>query len=263
MEQTVKSITRILLWGLLCAAVMILIPWGVDVCLGGGTLFGNADYLGYYGALVSTITSILVLVKTISFTRHQIQYEQHNQNEREKWKGIDDQFVTAIASAHPLLLDSLLIERVKDLTEHEEVAAGMGIYPELRTLINTAKINRDNFRNSLAEEEKEKLDEPLQLLNELIDQLDQQKDACVNILREFVQANKNYRAAGTEEAVAELQRQYREIGKRQTELRQLGDGMYYELMAKKRACFDKIYGEINVEAEQILKTGHISDTRKC
>lgn len=66
------------------------------------TVWDGADVLSFYGTILGTISTILVLVITIIYTRKQISRDSYLKSETEKWARIESIFASALDTINPM-----------------------------------------------------------------------------------------------------------------------------------------------------------------
>ena len=89
------------------AAIMIIgVPIIINECYksnsGYMTMWGAKDVLSYYGTVLGSFVTVLVLAGTINFTRKQIQRETFLKIEKEKWANLDRIISDILVELNPL-----------------------------------------------------------------------------------------------------------------------------------------------------------------
>ena len=93
---------------ILCIAILVVgIPVAINECYkadcGYLTMWDASAMLGYYGAVLGTIITVVTLVVTITFTKKQIQRENLLKNESEKWSNLKSIFLDILANINPMV----------------------------------------------------------------------------------------------------------------------------------------------------------------
>ncbi len=91
-----KKVKVIIIWLVVIFFFVGVIPIIINESYKYGALHGGyitmwdaADVLSYYGTLLGSISTIVALAITISFTRKQIQRDRFLERNREKWGKVD------------------------------------------------------------------------------------------------------------------------------------------------------------------------------
>ena len=101
-----KKVWWVILWTVLAAVFIIGGPFAINETYKVGneyvTMWGAAYVLGYYGAILGTVATIIALAFTIWFTRKQIQRDSYLKNETEKWRLIDSTIGNILFEIDPM-----------------------------------------------------------------------------------------------------------------------------------------------------------------
>lgn len=101
MSKKAKIIVIFLLMIILVIGIPLLINESYKI---GGyiTKWEPADVLSYYGTVLGSLISVVVLAATIIFTRKQIRYDQYVKALSEKWSSVDSIITKTIENILPL-----------------------------------------------------------------------------------------------------------------------------------------------------------------
>lgn len=110
-----KLKSKMVLSGIVIAAILIFgIPVLINECYKHGgyiTMWGAADVLSYYGAILGASIAIGTLVVTILFTRKQIQRESYLNDRKAHWLKIETLFTATLKEINPIPPMKEAIER--------------------------------------------------------------------------------------------------------------------------------------------------------
>lgn len=106
LEMSKRKIRLFVMILLLSFVSIFFIPYLINECYKckGGyiTIWGAADVLSFYGAILGSVATATSLAFTIVFTRKQIQRESFLKNENDKWSKVESVFITALDNINPL-----------------------------------------------------------------------------------------------------------------------------------------------------------------
>ena len=91
--------------------LVVGVPLAINECYKAGgyvTMWNAEDVLSYYGTILGSIVSIVVLAATILFTRKQILHDQFVNKLSEKWKRVDEIIIHAIETIQPLQVSQIV-----------------------------------------------------------------------------------------------------------------------------------------------------------
>lgn len=102
-----KLVLKIVLTILIISFFVFGIPIVINECYkancGYTTAWDASAMLGYYGAILGAIITVVTLVATITFTKKQIQRESFLKNESEKWSKLKSIFLDILANINPMV----------------------------------------------------------------------------------------------------------------------------------------------------------------
>lgn len=103
-----KKIVKISMLVLVILFFVFGIPIIINECYkvdcGYPTKWDASAMLGYYGAILGAIITIITLVTTIAFTKKQIQRESFLKKESEKWYKLKTNFLEILKNINPILI---------------------------------------------------------------------------------------------------------------------------------------------------------------
>ena len=127
------------------------------------TMWGAADALSYYGAILGALVAVATVVVTILFTYKQIQRDSYLRRENEKWFDVESVFSNALNTINlmPPLIETMEIngiepkEAIKQIQRYQ-VNANICLdqiltsldsadYRKVRTLSNSMERAREKF----------------------------------------------------------------------------------------------------------------------
>ena len=202
-----------------------------------------ADVLSYYGTLLAAIVTILTLVFTILFTRKQIQRERFLERNRLKWETVEAIIMQALLDISPLNLRGS--ENMDDPIEmiHNRIS-------RLQSYAITAKTSLDKIKCHINPDEYKQVGEyvaeiacAIMQFCEIESKLEKEYMALQTI------AVNNKGVIPNEEIIFHL-------GKSEEIVKDIPvayDGPYQRLLDRKRDVFEKIYVDIDAQADRILR----------
>lgn len=233
------------------------------------TLWDASDVLSYYGNLLGAIVTAGVFAGTIIFTHKQIQKQDYENREKEKWKQIDTVITSALEQIHPLQI-------AKITAKGTQVEAGQ-VLAELAEYGMNAKGALDMVNCYVTEDDYKRI-EPL------IDNIVKVIDKCCRISNEYSELyNWIIQGKSRDISVELLKKQeqiHNEISNEKIEeyrknintipefnldvfnkkLQIISEELisvhainYRSILTQKRKVFDVIYGEIACSGMKILK----------
>ena len=251
---------------LLTVGVPILINEAYKWHMPYGVSWTPGDALAYYGALLGAVATIIALIWTISFTRKQILYEKSAEQEKEKWKQVEDLVSECLRLMMPT--EIILIYRVSDI--HESPA---NIASALQNRSMKITTSLDWLKCYIRPEEYEKVE------NYIDDIIPVMKDICDIISRissQYTQLIRNRAYKASQEKIEIIQRtrvqddisQYEKImgenpfveqslvfgkiNELTEQLQKIYTDEYQNLLNEKRDVFDRIYSEVETQTKKIL-----------
>ena len=208
------------------------------------TKWEAADVLSYYGALLGSISTIVALVVTIAFTKKQIQRDRFLELNRAKWEKVDLTVIQILMDISPLKMCNFEVLS-GPVTENIQIIISNLLHYEAtaKTSMNIIKCyaNATDYRKMEG------------FLDELYDSIMQFCKIGDELLDEYLalqtSALENGGIIPNTELLQHLDRAT-EINKR---IPQAHDVKYQKLLNMKRDVFERIYAEIEAEANQKLQ----------
>lgn len=257
--------------------IVILFIFGIPIIINecykvGGyiTLWSAEDVLSYYGTILGSVVSVVVLAATILFTRKQIRHDQFVNSQLEKWKSVDVIINQAMEIIHPLHVVQMVYADMG--YEH----SGETINKLQRHIMNMKK-SLDKLNCHLDSAEREQLDELIKrilacmqkveiLANQMVQQLSSiQKNKLHENYKELLRVALRSQEKADEETIRNYQNYLKanpytspdkitkEIGDIGLKMVEIYNTTYRDLLDKKRAVFYEIEKRNMVKAEEMLK----------
>ena len=205
------------------------------------TKWDAADVLSYYGSLLGSVSTILALVITIIFTKKQIQRDRFLELNRTKWEKVDLSVTQMLIDISPLKMCNFKALNGA-ITENLHI-----IISNLLQYEATAKTSLNNIKCYINPIEYRKIEV---LIEEIYNSICKIGD---ELLDEYLTlqtlALEHGGTIPNEELLKHLDRAT-EINKR---IPLAHDAEYQRLFNMKRDVFEKIYAEIEVEANKKLQ----------
>lgn len=237
-----KQVVFFALVMLLIVAVPIIINECYKPNKGYITVWGGAEVLSYYGTLLGATATILVLDRTIKFTRKQIQHDRYIQTEQSKWEQIECAATDLLDFIMPAKLNEMYI-RILAAQPQKYLS------PDFVIFAAQVRIMRNKFLHSIPAEDKREMDEFLKKLKAVCDKVSEIANEYQDILEK---ANKII--SERNEKVAEIQ--MKPHSENATVLIRktyaLQDNEYTELIETQMDCFSRIYAMIEEKAAKLL-----------
>lgn len=116
--KVIKIILGIIVAIFLIVGVPVIINECYKANCGYITVWGGADVLGYYGAILGSIIAVAALAITIVFTKKQIQRDSFLKNENEKWNRLKAVFMQTLSDINPMrVLKDVMDNGITDPTK--------------------------------------------------------------------------------------------------------------------------------------------------
>lgn len=265
------KLKRVLAAVVIAAILIFGIPILINECYKHGgyvTMWGAADVLSYYGAILGASIAVGTLVVTIIFNQKQIKRESYLNNRKETWSKIDGIFTAALKAISPIPPMKESIERGQT-----EPAKAIITFQGYQLSCQTAL---DELNSCLSGADYLKV-------KELIEQITATSNQCFQVAEEEIAAYKKLRDFnGRISAQQTLDMETEHPGSFPAytlafcrELLQNTDGLSYEIIAQdigqineklvaihqnayrpllplKRTTFEEIENEVQKEADSIL-----------
>lgn len=209
------------------------------------TKWNAEDVLSYYGTLLGAVSTILALVCTISFTKKQIQRSWFLERSRAKWEMVETIVTQALVDISPLKMWSL------DKTDDTNAMIRNRIR-ELHSYVITAKTSLSMIKCYINPDEYKHVAVYVGEISCAIAQF-------YEIEKEFEQEYMTLQTVSVNNSGnipnAELILHFGRTNKLMERIVSAHDGPYQRLLNMKRDVFEKIYADIDAQADQILKFG--------
>ena len=207
------------------------------------TKWDAADVLSYYGTLLGAGTTVAALVITIAFTKKQIQHDRFLDHNYTKWEKIETVITKILTDISPLLISDF------EKTNGTNMEMLVTTYMHLEAYETTIKKSQDTMKCYINPHDHQQMTAFEKQFTDCITQfceIEQKLKTEVGKLMTVASVNQ-----GTVPDPAWFLF-YNEIGEIIDKIRSAHDGSYQELLSKKRETFDKIYTDIEQQAEEIL-----------
>lgn len=219
------------------------------------TKWDASDVLTYYGTLLVTTTTVVTLVGTIQFTRKQIQHDQFLEKNRTKWEKVESIITQALVDISPLKsaceidISNINIDMNADKS-YPLFIVNYTIILRLQLYATTAKTSLDMISCYISPVEHEQIADYVKELHNAINQF------CA-IEYELEKQYMNMQMFGMmnngkipNDLLLICTNQINEIQKK---IPIAHDETYQRLLNMKREVFNRIYTELEVKANQILR----------
>ena len=267
-KKTIKIIGIVLGVLFLVFGIPIIINMCYKANCGCSTAWDASAMLGYYGAILGALATIVTVILTILFTKKQIQRESFLRRENEKWENLDKIFLEIVNSINPIeVLKSIMERGMVDPSHSISLLQKFQMncktcYDRLNTHLNIVDLPKvKKLIDEISKISEEFVDISELLIKQYSDlRLWQHKDSAIEIF-EF---EKKYPGSFTQENLSfnnEVLEKLRfinkemidsEITKINLEFVSLYEGKYRELLRLRGSTFETIYNEINSRANDIL-----------
>lgn len=245
-----KKVGMIILAILGFVVLVIGVPLGINWCYQRDTVlittqWGAADMLSYYGTLLGATVAILTLAYTISFTRKQIQRERFLERNRTKWETVESIIMQTLLDISPLKMCSFDNSGDANVIIQNRISG-------LQSYAATAKTSLDRIKCYINPDEYKQIADYAKELSCAIMQFCEIED---ELAKEYMTlqttAINNDGAISKEETILHFART-EEIVKK---IPIAHSGLYQTLLDRKRDVFEKIYADIDAQADQLLRFG--------
>lgn len=241
---------RVCLWALAMALFAIAGPFVINWCYQCDaviitTKWGAADMLSYYGTLLGATATILTLACTISFTRKQIQRERFLERNRSKWEMVESIIMQALLDISPLKMCSFDNSGNANVMIQNRISG-------LQSYAATAKTSLDRIKCYINPDEYKQIADYVAEISCAIMQFCKIED---ELAKEYMTlqtiAINNNGTIPNEEKVLHFARTNEIMEK----IPIAHSGLYQRLLDRKRDVFEKIYADIDAQADQLLRFG--------
>lgn len=208
------------------------------------TMWGAPEVLSYYGTLLGAGTTIAALVATIAFTKKQIEHDRFLEYNYTKWERIESVVTKILTDISPLCISDF--EKMDDTSVQTLFTMFVHLQAyetAIKSSLDTMKghINPHDYQNIAAFEEQ---------LSNCITQFSEIEQDLKNEIGKLMFAAMVNQGTISVPAWLMFYNAAREISER---IPPVHDGPYQDLLSKKREVFDKIYADIEQQAEEILQ----------
>lgn len=221
------------------------------------TKWDASDVLAYYGTLLVTMTTVVTLVGTIQFTRKQIQHNQFLEKNRTKWEKVESIITQALVDVSPLKIKSAYEIDISNINidmnadkPYPLFIVNYTIILRLQSYTTTARTSLDMISCYINPIEHEQIADYVKELHNAINQF------CA-IEYELEKQYMNMQMVGTinngKIPNDLLLICYNQINDIQKKIPIAHDETYQRLLNMKREVFNRIYAELEVKANQILR----------
>lgn len=228
---------------------LIGIPLIINMCYQCDTViiptkWGAADMLSYYGTLLGAVTTVAALVVTIAFTKKQIQHDRFLDQNYTKWEGIESSVTKILMDISPLIIsdfekmDSLKVETLFAMLTH------------LQAYETTIKTSLDAMKCHINSQDRQQIAAFEDQLSDCIAQFREIEQKLKGGVFKLATVTAMNQGSLPPEAFLLFHNEYKETIDK---IQPAHDGPYQELLSKKREVFDKIYADIEQQAEEILQ----------
>ena len=213
---------------------VVIIPIAINESYKHGVVYVTkwdaADVLSYYGTLVSASATMMTIIGTILFTRKQIQRDRFLERNQEKWEKVDKVITQALITISPLNLRATGNMDTPNGMIHNRLSG-------LQAYIIAAKTSLDMIKCHTDPDEYKLLGD---FINEISEAIEQFCMIAHELELEYMAMQDLAICNGGRIPDAEFS---------------LHLGRTNEIIKRKREVFDKIYTDIEMQANQMLKFG--------
>ncbi len=245
-----KKVKVIIIWLVVILFFVGVIPIIINESYKYGALHGGyitmwdaADVLSYYGTLLGSISTIVALAITISFTRKQIQRERFLERNREKWGKVDAVITQALNDISPLNLRATGNMDTPNAMIHNRLSSLQAYMILAKTSLNMVKSHINPVEYEQIKDYIDKMSEAIDhfcvIAHELEIEYMALQDLAIRNGGQVPPAELSYHLGRTDEIIKKIPPAH--------------DGPYQELLDMKREVFDKIYADIEIQADRILR----------
>ena len=212
------------------------------------TIWNAADVLSYYGSLLSAITTVGALVATIHFTRKQIQRDRFLERSRIRWGRVELIITQSLEDISPLNMRGNL-----KIDINNSVVANIHIIiSSLQSYAAKAKTSLDMIKCYVDPTEYVQISDYMKELDNAITQfcsIESELESQYMAIQAIGVAN-NGKIPNA--VLSFYLNQVNEITKK---IPTAYNDSYQKILNMKREIFERIYADIDVQADQILSFG--------
>lgn len=235
-------VSIIIIFSILFVGVPLVINECYKADTGYITKWGAADVLSYYGVILGSIVAIISLMVTITVTRKQILSERTYTCARTKWEQTEAVVAKALLDISPLKL--LVIGKTGD----NLTASVNNIVAHLNTYALNAKTSLDTIKCYVSPDEYKKI-EPL--INAIFSSIQEFCSIEEDLMKQYSVIQTTLASNG-HISDQELHTRISEINRIMERVLPAHSGTYQNILNLKRDIFERIYIDIEAEANQIL-----------
>lgn len=241
---------RVCLWALAMALFAIAGPFVINWCYQCDTviittMWGAADALSYYGTLLGATATILTLACTISFTRKQIQRERFLERNRSKWETVESIIMQALLDISPLKMCNFEKSDNANVMIQNRISVLQSYAVTAKTSLDRIKcyINPDEYRQvaDYGAEISCAIMQFCEIEDELVEEYIALQTIAINIDETIPNEEAGLHFAKANEITKKIPIAH--------------SGLYQRLLDRKRDVFEKIYADIDAQADQLLRFG--------
>ena len=228
---------------------VVIIPIAINESYKHGVVYVTkwdaADVLSYYGTLVSASATMMTIIGTILFTRKQIQRDRFLERNQEKWEKVDKVITQALITISPLNLRATGNMDTPNGMIHNRLSALQAYIIAAKTSLDMIKCHTDpdeyKLLGDFINEISEAIEQFCMIAHELELEYMAMQDLAICNGGRIPDAEFSLHLGRTNEIIKRIPPAY--------------DGPYQKLLNIKREVFDKIYTDIEMQANQMLKFG--------
>lgn len=244
-----KKVGIIALAILLFVVFVIGVPLGINACYQCDTViittqWGASDVLSYYGTLLGAVTTVAALVVTIAFTKKQIQHDRFLDQNYTKWERIESSITKILTDISPLIIndfgemDNLKIETLLAILTH------------LQAYETTIKTSLDAMKCHINSHDRQQIAAFEEQLTDCIAQFCEIEQKLRDEVFKLATATAMNQGSLPPNDLLLFCNEFRETIDK---IQPAHDGPYQELLGRKREVFDRIYADIEQQADEILQ----------
>ena len=229
---------------------LIGIPLIINMCYQCDTViiptkWGAADMLSYYGTLLGAVTTVAALVVTIAFTKKQIQHDRFLEHNYAKWEKIESIITKVLLDISPLKINDY-----GKLTGKVNIETLFTMLIHLQAYEVTVKTSLDAMKCHISPHDYVEI----AALEEQLVECTTQFCEIAHKLKVSTRNLMTVAAQNLDSVPPPILRQATDEDRKVVAQTRLAhDGSYQKLLSKKREVFDKIYADIEQQAEEILQ----------
>lgn len=247
--QTIPCCVQILMGTLVALFLTVGIPLIINECYKRGgyiTMWGAADVLAYYGTLLGAIATVAVLATTILFTKRQLQRQSFLERSRTKWEKAESIITQALLDISPLNMHNVR----KINTDASAFANICGIIFDLQSYSAKAKTSLDMIKCYINPSEYAQISDYIRELNSTIEQFLEIESELEN---QYMSLQVIGVANNGKIPDAALVLSFKEISEITKKIPIVHRESYQKLLNMKREAFEKIYADVDTQADQLLR----------